>query len=180
MMTFSDVISFWFEELKPANWWKKDNDFDQLLRDKFSDLHEQASKCELFEWRVTPEGRLAEILVLDQFSRNMFRNTPKSFATDSLALALSQEAVSLGKDQGLTQVQRSFLYMPYMHSESLAIHDFALELYTKNGLQSNIDFEIKHRDIIVKYGRYPHRNKILNRPSTEEELVFLQQPGSGF
>ena len=179
-MNFDDVLSFWFNEIEPSQRWVKDTNFDALITDRFSALHEQASKCELFEWRSSAQGRLAEILVLDQFSRNMFRDSPKAFSSDPLALALSQEAIFLGKHNKLNKVERSFLYMPYMHSESLSIHEVALKLYKENGIQSNLDFEIKHRDIIAKFGRYPHRNSILNRTSTVEEVAFLTQPGSSF
>jgi uncharacterized protein (DUF924 family) len=123
---------------------------------------------------------LAEIIVFDQFSRNMFRDSPLSFANDSLALALSQEANSAGADQSFSKIQRSFLYMPFMHSESLIIHEIAIDLYKKNGIQTNLDFEIKHKDIIKRFGRYPHRNKILGRASTKAEIEFLKQPGSEF
>ena len=103
-----------------------------------------------------------------------------AFVNDPLALKLSQDAISVGSDMELTPIQRSFLYMPFMHSESLEIHEIALELYKRNGIQSNLDFEIKHKEIIERFGRYPHRNKILGRKSTEEEIEFLKQPGSGF
>lgn len=110
----------------------------------------------------------------------MYRGSPLSFANDSLALALSQEAIAAGADKVLTPIERSFLYMPYMHSESLKIHAVAMVLYQKNGIQSNVDFEIKHKQIIEKFGRYPHRNSLLSRESTAEEIEFLKQPGSGF
>ena len=179
-MDYKDVLSFWFDDVEPSKWWVKDIDFDLLIKDKFLTLHEMAGKCELFEWRKTAEGRLAEIIVLDQFSRNIFRDTPEAFYSDALALALSQEAVSLGKDQQLSQIERNFMYLPYMHSESLHIHDVALDLYKNNGAQSSLEFEIKHRDIIERFGRYPHRNSIVNRESTDEELAFLKQSGSSF
>jgi uncharacterized protein (DUF924 family) len=179
-MNYSDVFSFWFEEIDQAKWWIKDDEFDRQLEGKFLTLHQQANRCELLQWRNTSKGSLAEIIVLDQFSRNIFRDTPQAFSSDALALALAQEAISQGKDQELTPEQRSFLYMPYMHSESLKIHDIAVELYKKNGIQNNLEFEIKHRDIIAKFGRYPHRNAILGRESTPEEIEFLKQPGSGF
>jgi uncharacterized protein (DUF924 family) len=179
-VNYEDVLSFWFGEVDQSKWWVKDVSFDRLIEEKFSDLHEQANKCELFEWRNSAKGRLAEIIVLDQFSRNIFRDTPKAFSYDQLALALSQEAISLDKHHELNEIERSFIYMPYMHSESLIIHDVGLELYRNNGIQSNLNFEIRHRDIIVKFGRYPHRNVILNRTSTFEELEFLKQPGSAF
>ena len=142
-------------------------------------MHKQFA-VNFFSWRKEAEGRLAEIIVLDQFSRKMFRDSPLSFANDSLALALSQEAISVGADQELSPIQRSFLYMPFMHSESLIIHGIAVDLFKNNGIQANLDFEIKHQDIIKRFGRYPHRNKILGRVSSKEEIQFLKQPGSGF
>jgi uncharacterized protein (DUF924 family) len=177
---YHQIINFWFKETKPEQWWKKDKAFDALLVERFSELHSRASRCELFEWRKHPEGRLAEIIILDQFSRNMFRDTPRAFATDPLSLALSHEAISCGADQALTPSQRSFLYMPFMHSESLQIHEAAVELYRNNGIQSNLDFELSHKKIVEKFGRYPHRNEILGRQSTTEEIEFLSQPGSSF
>jgi uncharacterized protein (DUF924 family) len=174
------IIEFWFEEIDPSKWWVKDESFDQLLRDRYLGLHAQANRCELYEWRQTPLGRLAEIIVLDQFSRNMFRDTAESFSSDSLALALAQEAVSIGIDKELDSKQKSFLYMPYMHSESLKIHQQAVILYDQEGMENNLEFEYKHKQIIEQFGRYPHRNEILERISTGQELSFLQQPGSSF
>lgn len=177
---YQQIIEFWFEEITPEQWWKKDEVFDALLIERFSEIHDSASRGELFEWRKHPEGRLAEIIILDQFSRNMFRDTPRAFATDPMSLALSQEAVSRGVDRELTPVQRSFLYMPYMHSESLQIHEVAVELFSTNGIQNNLDFELSHKRIIERFGRYPHRNDILGRASTAEEIEFMTQPGSSF
>ena len=179
-MTPDNILSFWFEEIEPKQWFVKDLAFDQLLIERFSDIHYQASQCELYDWRKTAEGCLAEVIILDQFSRNMFRDTANAFASDPLALALAQSAIAAGKDQDLTPAQRTFLYMPFMHSESLKVHDVAVKLFTDNGIQANLDFEIKHRDIIEKYGRYPHRNAILGRESSPEEIAFLEQPGSSF
>jgi uncharacterized protein (DUF924 family) len=177
---FKQVIDFWFKEIEPALWWKKDDDFDALLVERFSGLHARAASCELYEWRSEPEGRLAEIIILDQFSRNMFRDSALAFANDSMALTLSQEAVACAADRALSPAQRSFLYMPYMHSESLQIHEVAVDLFRNNGNQGNLDFELKHKKIIEKFGRYPHRNKVLGRQSSAEELEFLTQPGSSF
>ena len=177
---YKQVIDFWFEEIEPGLWWKKDDAFDALLVERFSETHARACLCELFEWRSKPEGRLAEIIVLDQFSRNMFRDSALAFANDAMSLTLSQEAIAYGADKALTPVQKSFLYMPFMHSESLRIHEVAVELYRKNGTQGNLDFELKHKKIIEKFGRYPHRNKVLGRQSTAEEIEFLTQPGSSF
>ena len=156
------VINFWFEEIDPKQWWKKDQALDELICSRFGKVHEQASRCELYPWRQTPRGRLAEIIVLDQFSRNIYRDQPGAFANDALALALAQVA------------------MPYMHSESLAIHEIAMMLYNQAGLEYNYDFEKKHKAIIERFGRYPHRNAILGRESTPEEREFLKQPNSGF
>ena len=177
---YSEVISFWFDEIEPAMWWKKDEGFDTLLVKRFAKTHARACRCELYEWRENPEGRLAEIIVLDQFSRNMFRNSALAFANDAMALALAQEAVAAGADQALTPVQRSFLYMPYMHSESLRIHEVAVELFRDNGISSNLDFELRHKAIIEIFGRYPHRNEVLGRQSSAAEIEFLGQPGSSF
>lgn len=177
---YKDIINFWFSEIESKLWFKKDDDFDQLLCDRYGELHHRAARAELFPWRGSAEGRLAEVIVLDQFSRNMFRDSPKAFASDPLALALAQEAVSLGFDQQLEPQKRTFLYMPYMHSESLVIHDQALELFTDLGRENNLDFEKRHRVIIEKFGRYPHRNKLLGRQSTVAEYEFLTQPGSSF
>jgi uncharacterized protein (DUF924 family) len=177
---YSEILRFWFEEIDPAKWWAKDDAFDQLIRGRFSEVHARAMRCELFEWRAEAKGRLAEIIVLDQFSRNMFRGAPLSFAGDALALALAQEAVSAKADAALSATERSFLYLPFMHSESPKIHAVGLELYRKNGIQGNLDFEIRHKQIIERFGRYPHRNGIMGRQSTAEEIEFLKQPGSGF
>ena len=179
-MDASAVHSFWFEEIDPKKWWVKDDAFDQLIRQRFADLHGQAARCELYPWRNSPQGRLAEIIVLDQFSRNIFRNKPQAFAHDALALALAQAAVECGADQTFNAAEKSFLYMPFMHSESLHIHEIAMRLFAQPGLENNYDFEKKHKAVIERFGRYPHRNAILRRPSTPEEIEYLQQPGSGF
>ncbi len=174
------ILKFWFEEIDEALWWKKDDDFDRLIGERFGALHAQAKRCELFAWRQTPEGRLAEVIVLDQFSRNMFRGLPGSFASDPLALALAQEAVAVGADSALPDRQRNFLYMPFMHSESLVIHEVAVALFQKSGNEKMLSFELKHKALIDRFGRYPHRNAILGRASTAEETEYLQQPGAGF
>lgn len=178
--TAAEILAFWFEDIDESQWWQKDDDFDRLIAERFGQTHASACRCELFDWRSSPQGRLAEIIVLDQFSRNIYRDQPEAFASDALALALAQEAVAAGADQQLEPRERSFLYMPYMHSESLAIHDIALKLFDQPGNESNLDFERRHRDIILRFGRYPHRNSILGRASTTEEVGFLKQPGSGF
>ena len=174
------VLRFWFHEITPAQWWKVDPVFDQLIADRFGEIHARASRAELFEWRADPRGRLAEVIVLDQFSRNIFRGDRRAFAADVLALALAQEAVAAKADTALTQEERVFLYMPYMHSESRSIHEVAERLFRENAPKSNHDFELRHKAIIDRFGRYPHRNAALGRESTPEELVFLAEPGSSF
>ncbi len=175
-----EVLDFWFDEIDHSKWWVKDIEFDKLICQRFGELHAQANRCELFSWRSSAKGRLAEIIVLDQFSRNIYRDTPLAFASDPLALALAQEAITASADNDLEPTEKSFLYMPYMHSESLTIHELALKLFDQPGVESNLDFERKHKAIIDRFGRYPHRNAILGRVSTAEEIAFLQQPGSGF
>jgi uncharacterized protein (DUF924 family) len=175
-----EVIKFWFEEISQAQWWKKDVQFDELIASRFSEVHRQASRCELYQWRDTAEGRLAEIIVLDQFSRNIYRDSALSFATDSLALALAQEAIRGAADKAVPEPMRSFFYMPFMHSESAAIHEEAVLLYEAYGNEGNLNFELRHKPIIDRFGRYPHRNKILMRDSTAEEIEFLSQPESSF
>ncbi len=177
---YKEIIDFWFEELKPAQWWKKDEKFDRLIEERFGKVHRAAVQGELFGWRVSGLGRLAEIIVLDQFSRNIYRDQVEAFSADTAALILSQETVAAGLDAELSPTQRTFLYMPYMHSESLKVHNQAVELYRRNGIEDNYNFELKHREIIERFGRYPHRNSILGRISTDEEKDFLQQPGSSF
>lgn len=174
------VLSFWFEQITPAQWWAKDAAFDQLIAQRFAGLLQQAAQGELYSWRSTAQGRLAEIIVLDQFSRNIYRDTPQSFAQDGMALALAQESVAAGALNQLSADERSFLLLPYMHSESKAIHVVAEQLYKQYAPDNNYQFELKHKVIIDRFGRYPHRNAILKRSSTPEELAFLQQPGSGF
>jgi uncharacterized protein (DUF924 family) len=129
---------------------------------------------------ATPEGRLAEIIVLDQFSRNVWRDTPRAFAQDALALALAQELVASGQDRSLPVAQRSFAYMPYMHSESALIHEQAVALFSQPGMADTLRFELQHKAIVDRFGRYPHRNAILGRSSTAKELAFLSGPGSSF
>lgn len=176
----SEILNFWFNEIKPSQWFVSDPEFDTLIRQRFSSIHTQACSCELYEWRKEPTGRLAEIIILDQFSRNIFRDSAKAFAGDALALALAQEAITAGADKALEATQRSFLYMPFMHSESRAIHEVAVQLFSQKGLENNLAFELKHKKIIDQFGRYPHRNDVLGRTSSAEEIRFLQQPGSRF
>lgn len=177
---WESVLNFWFTELKPAQWFEKDPNVDRLIRRRFGDLHREVAACEHYAWRKRPRGRLAEIIVLDQFSRNMFRDSAQAFAYDPLALGLAQEAIAVGADKALQGAPLSFLYMPFMHSESRKIHEIAVELFSAPGLEENLGYEMRHKVIIDRFGRYPHRNALLGRVSTPEEEEFLRQPGSGF
>lgn len=179
-MQAEDILHFWFEELSPAQHFAQEDAIDAMIRVRFGPIWQAAQHCELWEWRATPQGRLAEIVVLDQFSRHIHRGTPLAFAQDAQALVLAQELVAGGHDATLPPAQRAFAYMPYMHSESLPIHEQAVKLFNQPGLENNHDFELKHKAIIERFGRYPHRNDILGRPCTVAELVFLEEPGSSF
>ncbi|MFK0572098.1 DUF924 family protein [Endozoicomonas sp.] len=172
------VLDFWFQELKPAQWYEKNPALDQQIIERFGEIHAMAVAGELFSWRTTPAGRVAELIVLDQFSRNMFRDSAKSFAFDGIALVLAQEAVSTGALDHLGEFQKNLILMPYMHSESRVVHEEAMGLRKRYGL--DLAWEQKHKEIIDRFGRYPHRNEILDRVSTPEEVEFLKQPGSSF
>lgn len=179
-MSPTDVLMFWFHETDPRRWFAADDEFDTLVRDRFLPELQQAAAGEMHEWRSSASGRLAEIIVLDQFSRNAYRNTPRAFAQDVVALVLAEEAVASGALELLDPVQRGFLLLPYMHSESRQIHVVAEALYREHAPAENYGFELKHKAIIDRFGRYPHRNAIIGRQSTAEELEFLSQPGSAF
>ncbi len=182
---FSEVLAFWFEELEGRQRFDVNHEFDGVIRTRFSAVHAQASRGELFAWRTAAAGRLAEIVVLDQFSRNIHRGQPAAFAQDGMALCLAQEAVATEADKALSPSQRIFVYMPYMHSESLAIHDAALPLFEALAREGEhfamtLDFEHRHRVIVERFGRYPHRNTVMRRVSTPQEEAFLKEPGSSF
>ncbi|ENW20387.1 putative transmembrane protein [Acinetobacter haemolyticus CIP 64.3 = MTCC 9819] len=179
-MQAQDILNFWFAPDHQPLWFAKSDAFDAKIRELFQSIHHQAAQAELWSWRQTAEGRLAEIIILDQFSRNLYRDQAQAFAYDSMALMLAQEAISLQLDTELSPEQRSFLYMPFMHSESKMIHDYALALFQRLGNPINLSFEEKHKVIIDRFGRYPHRNAALGRVSTAEELEFLTQPDSHF
>jgi uncharacterized protein (DUF924 family) len=179
-MDHQQVIDFWFVEIKPAQWWGDDVGLDRVIAGRFGGLHARALRCELYPWRAHPLGRLAEIIVLDQFSRNMYRGTAQAFAADPLALALAQEAVAANAGAALDPRQRAFLYMPYMHSESREIHEVAVRLFSEDGLEANLHSELKHKAIIDRFGRYPYRNPILGRISNQQEREFLKSSGPSF
>ncbi len=179
-MSYDEILYFWFDESDPKQWWQKNIEFDEIVKARFLEIHRAAVQGELSDWRQQSRGRLAEILVLDQFSRNIYRHSALSFAQDGMALVLAQECIAQNLAQDLNQSERAFLYMPFMHSESMVIHERAVELFSEPGLEENLDFELKHKRIIDRFGRYPHRNQILGRQSRAEELFFLRQPDSSF
>lgn len=179
-ITADHILTFWFEEITPKSWWSKDAALDAQIKHRFEGVLTQAKRGELSHWRITPQGRLAEIIVLDQFSRNIYRDTPAAFEADPIALVLAQEAVAHQADLALKPKQVPFLFMPYMHSESALIHQVAVKLFKREAALANLDFELSHKAIIDRFGRYPHRNTILGRNSTPEELAFLTEPGSSF
>lgn len=173
-MDATNVLDFWFKECTPKDWFTKSDEFDAKLRERFADTHRAITNGETAVWRETPEGRLAEIMVLDQFSRNMFRGTKEAFASDALALKLAKQAIGTGADQKVSPQMRHFFYMPLMHSEEWASHRKALWLFLKSRNWSGLRYEIDHARVIWKFGRYPSRNEILGRKSTPGEVEFLK------
>lgn len=170
------VLDFWFEELSPQDWFVATPELDNKISNRFGELLLAAKKGELFYWRETIRGRLAEIIVLDQFSRNIYRNDPRAFEGDLAALILAQEAVELKEKDELSVMERSFLYMPFMHSESLFIQEkYAMVYFKEAGLEKRYGYAKEHCDTIEKFGRFPYRNNILGRLSTPEERDYLKE-----
>lgn len=174
------VLDFWFDDHTRPNWFAKSSTFDDAIRHQFWGTWQAAKQGECAHWRDTIHGRLAEIIVLDQFSRNLFRDSSEAFAQDGMALVLSQEAVQSSEYAALSMIEKQFLIMPYMHSESALVHEQAIPLFEALQSESALDFERRHKAIIDKFGRYPHRNILLQRSSTPEEIAFLQEAGSSF
>jgi uncharacterized protein (DUF924 family) len=179
-MTPESILSFWFGEIDPKSWWKKDSAFDEAVRARFLDFHTAATRGEFFSWRHDARGRLAEILVLDQFSRNMFRHTAAAFSSDPLALLLAQEAIGSGVPDRLPASEAAFILMPIMHSESVLVHEAFARCFTLPGLSGTLGYENRHLEILKRFGRYPHRNALLGRASTDDEVAFLRGPGASF
>ncbi|RLQ87132.1 DUF924 family protein [Notoacmeibacter ruber] len=169
----AEVTTFWFDELGPEDWFSVKPSVDEAIRKRFLPLHESLAQAVPPVSRAVPDAALAAIIVLDQFPRNMFRGTARAFATDPLALDLSRHAVAQGFDRGLNEHGKQFLYMPMMHSETLAVQDISVEYFTALGLEEAKRFAEEHRDIIKRFGRFPHRNDVLGRQSTDEEKTYL-------
>lgn len=172
-MNYSDILNFWFEQVSSDDWFKKDEILDLKMVEKFIVIHSQAAAGELFGWRDEPLGRLAEIILIDQFSRNIYRDDPKAFSSDEMALALAEEAIRKNVQENLETHHKQFLYMPFMHSESRVIHNIAVKLFSEPGLEKSLKDELFYKSIIDKFGRFPERNEILGRASTPEEQIYL-------
>ncbi len=196
---YKEINAFWFGPLTPgktadsaytSRWFKKDPDFDNTIRSRFGDRVEQAAQGEFKHWESLPEGRLALVVLLDQFPRNLYRNSPKAWQYDPLALQHTLNAIQTQQDVVLHAVERSILYMPLMHSEDMDIQEQSLQQFSQlvkdtegalsEALSYNLKYARQHADIIQRFGRYPHRNELLGRTSTEAEKRFLEQPGSSF
>jgi len=174
----NDVVHFWFTELVPAKQFAKDDAVDATIRKRFGALHASLTEKVPASVTATPLGALAAVIVLDQFSRNLFRASGRAFACDATALAISQEAIRAGFDTQLERNQRVFLYMPFQHSEDRAVQRRSVELFSALGDATTLDYAQQHRDIIDRFGRFPHRNRVLGRDSTPQELEFLKtHPG---
>lgn len=169
------VLTFWFDDHGEKDWFAGSGAFDAKVRITFARTLVAAERCELAHWRTTPEGRLAEIIVLDQFSRQLYRQSAKAFANDALALALAQELVASGGMKALDEDRRTFALMPYMHSESLVIHRTAVPLFERWTSENTQKFERAHLELIERFGRYPKRNEALGRTSTKAEIAYIEE-----
>lgn len=180
MKTAQDLIDFWFIEHGYDDWFSGEAEFDDKCN-RFADLHAQVARGEAWAWRETPEGRLAELVLLDQFSRQLHRGKPEAFAQDKMALALAQEAVAGGHDMAVDHQWAMFFYMPYMHAESLVIQDEGVKIFENFGNDDVLKYMKDHRDTVARFGRFPFRNKALGRQSTPEEIAYMQEhEGRGF
>lgn len=175
-----DVLTFWFQELEPADWFKKREATDRLIESRFGAVHHDRSKQDVAAFMVDHRTALAAIIVFDQFSRNIFRGTPKSFASDGLALCVATQMVAREWDRQAAPDARRFIYLPFEHSENLADQDRSVALMETLADPVQTEYAHAHRDVIVKFGRFPHRNDILGRRSTPDEVAYLATPGSGF
>jgi uncharacterized protein (DUF924 family) len=187
MTRIDEILDFWFAQSKEAEyaqrrkvWFAKNPSFDQAIRTRFQTDYEQAAAGKLMDWQETTQGCLALILLLDQFPRNMFRGEAQSFATDSQALAIAQHAIAHDFDLELPPIQRMFIYLPFEHSENLDHQHQAVQRMRALQIEDVTDYALKHQAVIERFGRFPHRNKILRRTNTPEEEEFLKQPGSAF
>ena len=180
ILTPEAVLAYWFDPRTKPKWFNGGAAFDAEVRDRLGPLFERAAEGELDGWAVETAGLLALVILFDQVPRNIHRGTPRAFATDPRALALARLAVDQAKDRGLSDDERLFLYLPFEHAETLADQDRSVALFRALGDPSYLDYAIRHRDVIARFGRFPHRNTVLGRASTAAELAFLEEPGSSF
>ena len=180
-VTIQDVLDFWFEEISEESWFKKDDAFDNLLRERFGKTVEMAVAGKLDDWAESAEGLLALVILLDQMTRNIYRDTPEAFSGDDKALALSLKGQERGYLESFEIMHhRHFLLMPMMHSEDIAIQEASLPLFKKYSGELTHEYAVKHRDIVARFGHFPHRSPILGRPLSAEEEEFLKGPDSSF
>jgi uncharacterized protein (DUF924 family) len=172
-ITVDQLLDFWFSERVSKLWFNATPEFDQELRDRFMPIYQLACEGRLDHWTSSANGALALVIIFDQLPLNMFRGKPKSFATESKSRDIAAHAIEKGLDQQLSRKQKAFLYMPFMHSENIADQDRSVELFEKAGLQENLRFAHHHRDIVKRFGRFPHRNQILGRQSSQAESEYL-------
>mgnify|MGYP005722304299 FL=1 len=178
--TKEEVLAFWFDEISPEQWFKKDENFDANLTKRAGLTLEKALNGQIDSWAETADGATALVIVLDQFTRNIFRDTPQAFSGDEMALVVSLKSVNRNWFDELPNMHKHFLLMPMMHSEDILIQEKSLRLFEMHTNELTHEYALKHRDIVAKFNRFPHRNAILGRPSTAEELEFLKHPGSSF
>lgn len=171
-----DIIEFW-RAAGPKRWFEPDAAFDQETRERFLSTHEQAAAGKLLDWERSAQGALALLLLLDQFPRNMFRMTPRAFATDAQAREIARRAIKAGFDLEVGEEMRSFFYLPFMHSEALADQELCLKFYQDYGNEGGIKYAELHLDAIRRFGRFPHRNEILGRESSPDEITYLDSGG---
>ena len=179
-VTPQEILDFWFSKEVKRHWFEYNELLDTKVRVMYERVFRDAVNCELSDWRDTIQGRLAEIIILDQFSRLIFRGRPHAYTQDRMALLLAQEAVRTQSFPFLEAKQRQFILMPFLHSENRNIHTVARGLFQRFGTPKSVRLEERHKAVIDRFGRYPHRNAILNRQSTPEELAFLKANPSGF
>ena len=177
---YEDILGFWFTEITPDSWFKKDLDFDAALEARFGGAVTNALAGRLDHWADNADGCLALIILLDQFTRNIFRQSARAFSGDEMALALSLRCVDRGYLDNAKVAHCHFMLMPMMHSEDLEIQDSSVHLFKKYTEKRTYGYAVQHRDIIARFGRFPHRNMALGRPTTDEEKTFLMEPQSSF
>jgi len=171
--TAEEIIDYWYSPEISRQWFASTAQLDAEIKTKYETLWQTAAGGELDHWQASPQGCLALIIILDQFPLNMYRNRPESFSTEAKSIEIARHAVEKRFDRVLPQQQKAFLYMPFMHSEKLPDQDLSVKLFTEAGLKENQHFAEHHRELIRRFGRFPHRNKILNRKSTPEEIDYL-------